>query len=264
MKIGLIWAIDILPLFRVLNQFDHEYIIFWDQNWWPYWDKDIDFVVERVTNAIFSLKDKGVEKIILNPTLEIYFRYILKNDNILDFSEKYFLYCLDKSLVWKLWFAGDLLDKLYFQDLFKKFILPNYKLNDNQNNIKKFNRNFPLWLKHTPMRKYYLVQFGFRDRMVRKTIKIDLKYFKDADVDSFMILNWWYLAFDKFFRNYLKYKRIRYHGINVLIEIFKNYKFVESKYQVNIISNGPKDFLLNQKKFLYLLQRWKQININFI
>jgi len=74
--------------------------------------------------------------------------------------------------------------------LFYKKILPKYDLNENQKQIKKFHKDFPIWIKDVTIWKYFLLKYGYRDRMVRKTIKIDLRYFKDADVDTLIILNW--------------------------------------------------------------------------
>jgi hypothetical protein len=111
-------------------------------------------------------------------------------NKILPIFKKYVLYALYYSLVGKIGFVGDLLDKENFQNLFYEKILSEYVFNPIQQKIKKFNKNFPIWIKVVPMWKYYLMQFGARDRMVRKTIKTDLKYFKDADVDTLIPLNW--------------------------------------------------------------------------
>ncbi len=261
MKIWIIGAVDILPLFKILNKFAHHYILYFDQNWWAYGDKELEFVVNRVNKAIDILQASNVDFIILQPTLEIYFRYTLGQENILPLGEKYFLKGLKFSLVGKIWFAGDWLDKQYFQSIFRKYILPKYTLTDNQKNIKKFNKNFPMWVKHTSMWKYYLTTFWYRDWMVRKTIKTDLKYFKDADVDTFFVLNWGYLAYDNLFRKYLKYKRIRHQWVNVLEEVFEGFNLPTNTYNVEIIFDWPDYLLTSQKRFLYLLQKGKEINL---
>ena len=109
--------------------------------------------------------------------------------------------------------------------------------------------------------------------MVRKTIKTDLKYFKDADVDSLIPLNWGYLAFDRILRKHLKFKRIRYHSLlqaDLTLQVFNFFNWQikdlerecsKTEYKVTIISNWILDFLLRQKKWVWLLQRWKKIKL---
>jgi glutamate racemase len=41
-----------IPLFRILNNFNHEYIIFWDNDGWPYEDKTKEFVLNRVEKIL--------------------------------------------------------------------------------------------------------------------------------------------------------------------------------------------------------------------
>jgi hypothetical protein len=266
MKIGIVTSwFEMIPLFKLLNRFNYHYIIYRDWNSWPYWDKDFDFVLEKVSKWIEVLKEYNVDLILLPPTLEIYFLW--KDNLIYPFFKKYVLYCLNYSLVWKIWFVWDWLDKQIFQGLFYDKILPNYILNERQKNIRKFNKKFPIWIKEVSMWKYYLVQFWSRDRMVRKTIKFDLRYFKDADVDTLIPLNWWYLAFDNILRKYLKFKRIRYHSLSLLEKFwFENIwdifnKKFSSLYKVAIIPNWSVEFLTRQKRRMRLLQRWKEVKL---
>ncbi len=288
MKIWLLTSwIEFVPLFRLLNQFDHEYIIFFDWDYWPWGDKDFETVLKRVEYWINYLISK-VDKIILPPLWEIFFLSQNKfEDKIFPLFLNYCLYCLNWSLVWKIWFVWDWLDKNYFQKLFP-FVKEKYTLNERQKNTKKFNKKFPVWIKEVPMWKYYLIQFSFRDRMVRKTIKVDLRYFKDAAVDTLIFLNWWYLAYDKMIRNWLNFKKIRYHSLFKMYEKRlklknenigwkieeENYKFLKSIfslfeekqtcYNIKIYYTWHLEFLLRQKRLIYLLRRWKQTDLDTI
>ncbi|MFZ5341012.1 MAG: hypothetical protein ACOZBL_00065 [Patescibacteria group bacterium] len=55
-----------------------------------------------------------------------------------------------------------------------------YLLNDNQKNIKKFHFPFAIWKKNVNMWKFFVMNLGARDWMINRTIREDLRYFKDA------------------------------------------------------------------------------------
>jgi glutamate racemase len=60
-------------LFKELQKYDHEYVVCYDFLYWPYGDKDFDFVLGRVKYWIDFLEKRGVEKIILPPVYELVF-----------------------------------------------------------------------------------------------------------------------------------------------------------------------------------------------
>ncbi len=267
---------DIIPLFKILNKFDHQYLLVLDLDWWAWWDKSKDFVEARI-NKIINNFSAQIDKIILPPLWEV----LLNDDRVIPLFKNYMLYALSYSLVGKIWFVWDVLDRKYFQDIFYNKILKDYNLTDRQKSIRKFNKKFPIWIKQTLMWKYYLMQFWTRDRMVRKTIKVDLKYFKDADVDTLIPLNWWYLAFDNILRKYLKFKRIRYHSLPKMLEVYlkqekkKGFDYVkineyfsmlaenQQNYNVEIFYTWQINILTEQKRFLWLLARGKEIDLKF-
>jgi hypothetical protein len=87
-----------------------------------------------------------------------------------------------------------------------------YTLQANQLNTKSFHKNFPLWSKPVPMWNFFLTTFGKRDRMVRKTIKYDLGYFKDAGVDTLVPMHWGILFYETIIAKRTNRKKIRFHG----------------------------------------------------
>lgn len=49
MKIGIITSgNENLTLFKFLNKFNHEYFVYYDQNNWPYGDKNFEYSRQKV------------------------------------------------------------------------------------------------------------------------------------------------------------------------------------------------------------------------
>lgn len=71
------------------------------------------------------------------------------------------------------------------QDLAKTYMLA-----DNQKNIKKFHFPFTFRLKETSLWKYYFTSLSYSHILVNKIIKFDLRYFKDAAVDTVIPFNY--------------------------------------------------------------------------
>ena len=65
-----------------------------------------------------------------------------------------------------------------------------YLLTDNQKSIKKFHSPFHYWAKEMVLWKYYLTNLSYSHVLVNKIIKFDLRYFKDAMVDTLIPLNY--------------------------------------------------------------------------
>jgi hypothetical protein len=57
--------------------------------------------------------------------------------------------------------------------------------------------------------------------MVNKVIKFDLRYFKDAMVDVVVPLNYGYFNYEKTISKFFNFKKIKFHGIEKLEEIFQ-------------------------------------------
>lgn len=266
-----IWVVtsgfEMLPLFKFLNKYDFEYHIYRDWNYWPYGDKGFDFSFERVQKAISYLNNK-VDYIIVPPVYEL---FLWDNSKILPLFKNYlFEYCLKYSLVGKIWFLWDFSDIEVFQNKFEE-ISKDYKLTENQKSIKKFNFPFAIWLKEVGLWKYFLTKLWFRDWMVRQTIKHDLRYFKDAAVDTLVPLNWGFIAYEKGIKSKINLNKIRFYWINSVENIFNNivedYWLEENNYSIYLYKNWVTDILKEQKKWMWILQRWRkytiqEVNIN--
>ncbi len=266
MKLGIItsWN-EVLTLFKFLNKFDNEYIIYYDQINWPYGDNSFEYSVKCVEKWIEFLKNTGVEKIVLPPVYELYFldegKYF---DIVLPLFKEYILKNVFKnSLVGKFGLFGDYADVQVSQNLIYN-LSKNYNLSDNQSKIKKFHFPFKFWAKEVQMWKYFARKLSFSSLMVNKIIKFDLRYFKDANVDSLIPLNYEYFNYQNTIFKFFNYKKQRFHKLENLETIFLDFWLKKSdKYSVDCYYNWHVDFVKREKKLLWLLQRWKAIDVNF-
>jgi len=120
----------------------------------------------------------------------------------------------------------------------KKSLFESYTPNARQQNTKPFERPPYTWAKEVTLRKYFLIKLGFRDWMVRKVIKFDLRYFKDAAVDTLVPLSWDIFAFERVVKSKLG-KKIKFHGLeDVATQFEKLAKNVPKEgYSVEILAN---------------------------
>ena len=70
--------------------------------------------------------------------------------------------------------------------------------------------------------KPLLEQLSRSSILVNSLIKNDLKYFKDAAVDTLIPMNYSYFAAQKTINHLLSTKKIRFHGIEKLASVFEH------------------------------------------
>lgn len=266
MKIGVICSNnDTLWLFRILEKYDNEYFVYYDFLNWPYGDKWFDFSVKCVEAWIQYLLDQWVDKIILPPVFELHYLQSKNKfvDQILPLFQNYVLeYGFKYSLVGKIWIFWDYTDIQVVEKLLKN-LEKRYKLSENQKNIRKFHSPFCYRTKEVNLRKSFLINLSYSDFMVNKVVKFDLRYFKDAMTDTVLPMNYWYFAYEKTISKFFNFKKIRFHKLEKLDEIFEWFisKEKKSEYWVNIFFSGTSDFLTRDKRLVWLMQRWKSIEL---
>ncbi|NOZ44470.1 MAG: hypothetical protein GXP45_05030 [bacterium] len=164
------------------------------------------------------------------------------------------------SLIGKIGMIGDFADLEKAQDLIE-VLAKQYSLSSQQLAIKKFHFPFVYWGKQVMMWKYYLTSFSYSNFMVNKQVKFDLKYFKDANVDSLIPLNYAYFAFEKTIKRFFNPKKTKFHGLDALFKSLEKEK--ESSYAVKIFYSSHNELLVAEKRIMWLLQRGKSIDIIF-
>ena len=81
----------------------------------------------------------------------------------------------------------------------------------NQQNIKKFTFPFQFWSKDTRIFSHLLQKLARKSFLVNTVIKQDLRYFKDAAVDSLIPLNYSYFLAERTISKFLNFRKIRFH-----------------------------------------------------
>ena len=266
MKIGVVTAgNENLTLFKFLNKFDHQYHIYYDQLNWPYGDNDFDESKKKIESWIKYLINKWVDKIILSPVYELDFIQAKKyKDKILPIFSGYLdQIVLPSSLVWKIWLFWNFADMQVAQKLMEKYS-ENFKLTENQKKIKKFNFPFKFWCKEVQMWQYFARKLSFSSLMTNRIIKFDLRYFKDANVDTLIPFDYWYFNYQKTIVKFFNQKKQKFHKIEKLGEVFDKLDLEQDqKYSVNMYVNWHKEFVEREKRVLWNLQKWKNVELVF-
>lgn len=256
-----------LGLFRVLQKYDNEYFVYYDFLNGPYGDKWFGYSMKKIEIWIKYLIEKWVEKIILPPVYELHYLQSKNkfNDYILPLFQTYVLeYGFKYSLVGKIWVFWDYSDIQMAEGLLK-ILEKKYNLTENQKSIKKFHSPFCYRSKEVNLRKSFLLNLSYSDFMVNKVVKFDLRYFKDAMVDTVLPLNYWYFAYEKTISKFFNFKKIRFHKLEKLDEIFSWFisKEKKSNYSVKIFFSGTSNFIIRDKRLVWLMQRWKSTELKF-
>jgi hypothetical protein len=81
-------------------------------------------------------------------------------------------------------------------------------------------------------------------------------------VDTIVPLNYWYFHYQTTITKFLNFKKIRFHGLQNLEKTFDSLNLKQSTiYSVKIAYTWNNDFLLREKRLIWLLQRGKSTDI---
>lgn len=167
------------------------------------------------------------------------------------------------SLVGKIWLLGDLGEVVLAQDLIDAEA-QSYHLSSNQKSIKKFHFPFAYWAKSVPLWQGLLQSLSRKSFLTNTVIKHDLRYFKDANVDTVLPLNYLYFWAEKTIQRFFNPKKTRFHGLQTLNQIFQSFDLPVSQYQVKLFATDNFYTFDQEKRLLRLLGRGKQIELEKI
>lgn len=265
MKIGIISSwIDTLALFQFLTRYDNEYIVYCDQTNFPYWEKSLEYALDTIEKAGEFLKDKWAEVVIIDPVYELALKYSDKKlwFEILPLFQEYLQeYGFKYSLVGKIWILSDFGSFSNVQDLLEKEE-KDYKPTDEQKSIKKFSYPFHYRVKSVSSRTTNINDLWVHNPYLIRTMKNDLRYFKDAYVDTILPMHYHYFRMHRTIKSFFNFHKIRFHDLSVVEECFN--KLVEKsdwKYWVKVYINQPSEFLTRNKQVMWLMQRGKSVNL---
>ena len=240
-------GLENLSLLKILKQYNVDLVVYINQDAWPLEDKSIDFQKKYVLEGIEKLKKEWVDKIILHPMWELKFSY---ENFIFPLYQNVINQTLKYSIVGKIGLFWNDLDLNFVKDYLEKYV-KSYIPTDRQKHNKKFNC-CKFYTKDISVWKYNTIVLSKRNRMLRKLIKIDLRYFFDCGVDS--ILPTTYDVYH--FENIINQKKKKLHFQNM-----KDWNFLddllgprENNYSLKVIKNGNVDLFLKHKKWQVFLK----------
>jgi len=260
-----------LILSKLFDGFDLD--ILYDSQNRPLDYKNFDFALSNCLSNIDKLIKMWNSNIIVHPIFELAIceKNIEKYKNcIMPIFQNYILENVAKySLIWKLWIIWNNMDIGQIDD-FLINLLKKYNLTDNQRNIKKFHFPFKFWSKSLPMWDLMTNFLPKRKDFVNKVLKSDLRYFKDADVDSIIPLQYSYFFYKRQFHHYFNPKKCRFHDLKKLKTsvdyIIKNnlnidiFDLPKTQNKINIFFTWSDKLFLDNKKWSILLS-WNTKNL---
>ncbi len=265
MKIGIISSwIDTLALFGFLTRYDNEYLVYCDQTNFPFWEKSLDFVLNNMEKAGEFLTQEWAEIIIVDPVYELALKYSEKKlrFKVLPLFQEYLHeFAFKHSLVGKIWILSDFWAKWKVQELLEKEER-DYKPTDEQKSIKKFSYPFHYWVKSASSWAYNINDLWVHNPYLIRTMKNDLRYFKDAYVDTILPMHYHYFRMQRSIKSFFNFHKIRFYDFSMVEQCFNNLvEKSEWKYWVNVWINQPSEFLIRNKQLMWLMQRGKNVKV---
>lgn len=251
-------AIESLSLFKFLNRYEHQYFLYLDTLNASYGEKKFETSLEKAKAWLEKLVQLGAEKVILPPLYEL---ALLQegNPHILPLFQSYLLEeVLPFSLVGKLGILWDSEEILLAQDFFKK-LESQFSPTTQQQSTKKFSFPFHYRSKESNLLKHLFTHLSRKSLLSNTVLKHELRYFKDAMVDSVIPLNYCIFNGEKTIKKFFNFKKIRFHWLEKIEKKFKKLtaESENSPYQVNIFSTDTQNPLKKEKKWLWILERGK-------
>lgn len=268
MKIGIVssWN-DTLALFQFLTRYDNEYLIYHDQTNFPYWEKSLQYVLKCIEEASQFLISQWAEAIILDPVYELVLQQQNKSDSfhVLPLFERYLSeYGLKYSLVWKIWVLTDAWSCPEIQKFLEEKS-KSYQPTQIQLNTKKFSFPFHFRVKSASSWVANIHDLWMHNPYLIRTLKNDMRYFKDANVDTILPMHYHYFRMQRTIKNFFNFHNTRFHDLSVIEECFRdlteNWRKADN-YSVSVRTNQPASFLFKDKRLVWLMQRGKLVKLN--
>lgn len=256
-----------LNVVKLCQQLSISHTVIVDSLFWPYQDKETNQKIQRTEDIINYMKSQWITHFICHPTIELALLDNNKNrTDIIPLFTHYINYCLNHSLIGKIWFVWWYSDISQIENIFQ-VIVKEYIPTDNQKNIKKF--KLSKRTKDMSMRWYFSRLFSPRQMMINKIITTDLRYFKDANIDTLIPLDYSYFNFQKTITSFFNQKKQKFHKRDILTNIFastiKDYSITKKETQetISVYSTWSLHLIQGNKKWERLLSQWQQKIIEY-
>lgn len=266
MKIGIISSgNDTLTLRKILTKYDHEYLVYHDQTFSPFGAKDFAFILEEIKKAVSFLLSQWAEKIILDPVYEL--SLLGEEEHIFPLFTTYLQeYAFKHSLVGKIWILTDFGSADEVQPLLTS-LAKDYQPIQAQLRTKTFSFPFSYRVKTATARPQGIADLGVHNPYLIRTLKNDLRYFKDANVDTLLPMHYHYFRMQRTIKGFFNFHKTRFHDLSVVEECFVALQNPPSPplekgvYSVHLRTNQDPKFLLKEKELIRLLQRGKGVEL---
>jgi len=243
---------EAFPLFNFLKRHNHDVVLYVDRNVRPIDDKWAEYRWERMELFFDAMKDKKVDVVIVPPMVEC---TVMNGEydpsvKVLPLFTTYLENSAFKhSLVGKIGLLAEPVDFAACQS-----VIETIAAKSEYRPTKWRSRR----VKQVPLWKYYLTHLSVKDWMVRKTIKTDLRYMKNAAVDTLIPTSWAHFWYQAMIKHMVSWKHMRFHGLDALNEAFEecchHAGSVESnEYSLEVVTVGDAGVLLDQKRNRVLL-----------
>ena len=281
MKIGIVSSgNDTLALRKILTKYNHDYLIYHNQTFFPFGSKDFTFIIEEIKKAVSFLVTQWAETVILDPVYELALLMKegwggsnnMKNKStpppppyeggyILPLFTTYLHnYAFKYALVGKIWILTDFWSADEIQQIITN-LAKNYHPTENQLNTKKFSFPFSYRVKTATARPSGIADLGNHNPYLIRTLKNDLRYFKDANVDTILPMHYQYFKMQRTMKAFFNFRKTRFHDLSVIEKCFTTLICKEQQYSVHIRTNQDPKFLLKEKELVWLLQRGKEVEL---
>ena len=254
-------------LIKLCHTFNLPYCIIADTDFWPYQDKSLETITTRIDLLIQKAQEMGCTHIFLSPAYELYYIHILNtNKSIIPLFNNYLNHSLHYSLVGKIgyiWWYTDI-EKI---NIIHNTITQEYIPTEKQQSIKIFQQPFAKRTKDTSMRTFFSRFASNRSMMINKIIKFDLRYFKDANVDTIIPLSYEYFNYQRTISSFFNPKKQKFHKREVMETLFSDLIDKLSlptwpQSEVTLFVTGS-DHLLKNKKWETIASHWWQYTLNY-
>lgn len=268
MKIGILSShYDSAVLFNFLAQYSHEYYFYCDWQYNSHYNLDFNSALQKVHYWVKELLENGCEKVIVSPVFEL---ILLKDRDFQSsvlplFTDYLMTRCLPFSKVWKLWFLSPFDDQTFSSYIDNSIIelLSTYRLTSAQESVKKFQKPLSLWIKSIKMWNQFLRTLPKRGYLSRHIIVEDLRYLKDAWVDTIIPLDYGFFSYQKILSQRVS-AGCNFFGLSSLSQSFDFLTKDSNKsdsYRLFIISNWSSTYLSSHPSLYHLLRNWDDKNI---
>jgi len=234
-----------LSFLNILKQYNHNFLIYMNEDAWPLEDKAIDFQENYVKQSIDFFQKKKVDKIILPPIWELKYKdeeFILPiYQNVINQNLKY-------SLVWKICLLWNDFDMDFVENYINSL---NYKPTERQKKIKNFDcckiykQNIWVW-------KYNIMILWKRNWMIRKLIKTDINKILSFNVDTILPTSYEVYHFENII--YQKKKKLRFQKVSDWEFLYRFLWEKWNKYNIEFYWNWNTNLFLKEKRWMIFLK----------